>query len=338
MTKHVVRVTCGALDTWNGDTVLRAVIDASDLDKLVADEYQRERLNTKKIAALKEAFWAGSRLPDIELSLRTTGVLREGDGTFWLNDNPYIVDGQQRVIAAMEAMAEDPTITPRLGALIHVGKTAAWERDRFEVVNLGQTRVSSNVTLRNLRHKLLAARLLYGLAVEDEKFVLRGRVTYGQSSRTRDLMSAVTLFKVVGMLHSRMGAARSNNVVELAKGLDKIVELTGEKQFVENVETFFDAINVAWGIQEITYGSRSTQMKVNFLMSLARVFNLHRQFWNEEKLQIGGPFLNRMARFNLADTFVKELANGSSSSTASDNLFYLLRDHLQTASKPLTLW
>lgn len=332
----MVRVTCGALDNWDGDIALRGVIDPAHLIELWFDEYQREKLRSNKIDSLKNAYRSGTRLPDIELSLRNDKVMREGDGTFWLNTNPYVVDGQQRVLAAIDLMTEEPNIVPRIGALIHVGKSLEWERDRFEVVNLGQTRVSSNITLRNLRHKLVAARVLYELATNDTEFVLRDRVTYGQNARKNDLISAVTLFKVSGMVHSHMGAGRSTNVIELAKGLEKILGTTNETVFAENMRLFFDIVDTAWGIRQTTYGSMATHVKINFLQALARLFSSHLDFWEGERLQITSPVLKRLSRFNLADKGVKDLVSGSSGGESPNILFNLLKDRVQTASKPLT--
>ena len=94
-----VKIVHGALDeTPENELILRGVIDPLSLGKLKIDEYQREVLSSAKISKIKKGLRA-RRVPDIVLGMRGHRI-REVDGSVYLLDPVYIIDGLQRVTAA----------------------------------------------------------------------------------------------------------------------------------------------------------------------------------------------------------------------------------------------
>jgi len=331
--QHKIRIMNAALDDWEGDLVLRGTIDPAGLRYLQIAEYQRERLSQGKIEMLKDAHKNGERVPDVDLSHRGLDYVEE-DGEFFLVGETFVVDGQQRILSAAELIEEDPEAKePHIGAVIHFGKDEAWERKRFGVLNLTQTPVSSNVTLRNQRHDLAVAQVMYYLATGDTKFVLCGKVTYSQAPRKGELISAVMLFKTVGMLHSHIGPGRATNVVELTKGLEQILSVTGRNTFINNVRLFFDIIDAAWGVQRVAYRRSAVHLKQGFLLALAKLFSSHTDFWVGESLRVSETYIKKLTKFPLDDPSVTLLA--SSSGKATDGLLFMLVEHLETPSKKL---
>jgi len=325
-----IRIINAALDEWEGDLVLRGSIAPESLPDLDIAEYQREVLSPAKIDRLKVAHLARVRFPDVELSNRGLSYKERG-GVFFLADGVFVVDGQQRIVSAIQAMDERPDVLPHLGAVIHFGHDEAWERKRFEVLNLTQTKVSSNVTLRNLRHEVTVAQVIYRLSTADKSFVLYGKVTYGQNPAKSDLLSAVMLFKTIGMLHSHIGPGRANNAKELTAGLEQIMTTTGRNTFINNVRLFFEVIDDAWGVQRVAYRRTAAHLKATFLTALARLFSEHEDFWAEETLQVSAPIIRKLAKFPMDDPTVMALA--SSGGKATDHLFHLLVEHVNSGKR-----
>jgi len=318
----------GALDEWEGDIVLRGALIPVSIGQLKVAGYQRGLLSDYKIGKLMEAIRKG-RVPDIELSLRGLDF-DEVKGVFHLKGDVYIVDGQQRIEAAKRLMRDVPGLLPHVGAIVHFGKDEEWERKHFNIVNLAQTKVSANVTLRNLRSDYQAAKVLYNLAHE-RGFVLSGKVSFEQKMSKSDLMSAVMFFQTIGMLHGHIGPGRAKGAVQMVEGLQKIMEITGRNTLMGNARRFFEVIDEAWNIQDIEYRSTAQHLRGAFLTALAKLFSEHFDFWDREKLVVDQKFINKLKKFPMNDPTVKTLT--SSSGMAIEQLFYMLAEHIDSGKK-----
>ena len=69
MATESIKIINAALDEWNGDILLRGVVDPSSLAHLKVDDYQREILPQSRIKELARAIKSG-KVPDIELGMR----------------------------------------------------------------------------------------------------------------------------------------------------------------------------------------------------------------------------------------------------------------------------
>lgn len=329
MSGDSIKIVNGALHDADDQIVLRGVIDPSSLSNLHIGPYQRETLQPAKIAKLMDAHRFG-RVPDVELGMRGERFI-ERNGVFYLQDPVFIVDGQQRCTAANRLMQLEPSAAPCIGALIHFGTNERWERERFDILNLTQTKLSSNVTLRNLRHDYTVVDTLYKLT-HDRTFVLNERVCWDQNMRRGQLISAVLFFKVVGMLHSHLGPGRSNNVVDLARGLQKIYDEIGKTTFVANVRAFFDTIDTCYGVKSVAYSSAAVQLRQVFMLALAKLFTEHTSFWKDEsKFFVEAPLIRKLSMFPVTDPTVQSLA--SSSGKALDMLFTLFVEHVNSGKR-----
>jgi hypothetical protein len=327
-----VKINNAALDIWNDDIVLRGTVDPDSFGLLQIADYQREMLTQAKIDHLKKGHLKGT-LPDIVLNLRDSMAYREMGDAFYLTGDVYIVDGQQRVESGKQLMAdpEYPGFNPRLGVRVHFGHDAAWELDLFDELNGSQTRLSSNINLRNLRAKLPVAKTMYNLCTDDRSFVLYRRVTFTQNAHIGELISATMFYKVVGMLHSHIGPGRGAKVTDLAEGLQKIMQTTGRNTYVSNIRTFFEALDSIWGVQHVAYRQTAVHLKLTFMLALAKVLSEHLEFWDGEKLVIDSSIIRKLKLFQTMDPTVMNLA--SSSGKAIDTLTYLMAEHINSGKR-----
>lgn len=300
-----IKVIHAALDEQHNEIILRGVIDPRSLHLLKVGDYQREKLTKSKIAALKKAL-RETGVPDIVLGVRGQNFRTDGD-VFWLDDDVYIIDGLQRVSAALELLEAGEEVDLRLGAKFHFGTTHDSERAMFQRINLGQTKLSSNVTISNMRDEVPAADALWRLS-HNHSFVLAGRICWRQNKRTKDLITAVTLVKVAGMLHSHAGPGRSTNVVELVNGLQKIMNNIGRPTFVQNVKKFFELVDKAWDFKRVAYRRSAPYLRTTFLLELARVLSDHTNFWEDGKLVYDEGVVKRLFNFPIHDPEIVRLA------------------------------
>ena len=147
MERTSIKIIHAALDEEGAEIVLRGVVDATSLTNLKVAEYQREVLPDRRISELMKALQGGG-VPDIQLGCRG-GNWRSGSdaGTFYIQDDVYIIDGLQRCTAALRLLQKG--IIPRIGAMISFNTTEEMERKRFKALNLTRVKLSPNVTLRN---------------------------------------------------------------------------------------------------------------------------------------------------------------------------------------------
>lgn len=329
---HLLRGALDEIATTRGQQiVLRGVLDPASLPLLKVDDYQREPLPLSALTKLWQALRDGESLPDIELAMRGQDYDCRGknNGEFWLSDNVYIIDGQQRRNAAMHILSIMPDLNVRLGAMIHFGTTREWERERFKILNLDRAKVSANVLLRNMRHQSVAVLTLYGLCHNQPDFALFERVCWKQAQSLKELMTARTLVSVVATLHAhRSPAMRRQSLNELIPGLDRQAKFIKLDRWRQNIVMFFDFIDECWGLRNVSMRELSLQVRSAFLLQVALVISDHCDFWrepNEMSLFIDAEWRRRFATFPLHDPTVVQLV----SSGGSPSLLYtLLRDHL----------
>lgn len=228
-----VKLCRAALDEDGSDIILRGSIDPGSLHLLQAADYQREILPLARIQELVAAFETGA-VPDIELGMRGHSVIERGE-CFHLQDPIYIVDGLQRVTAAIHMLHSGSDKLPRLGATVHFGTTEAWERSRFHILNANRTKLSPNVLLRNFRYDHPAIKVLF-LLCDDKSFIMNHRVCWDQRMKRKELITALTFGKTVGALHAHIGPGRYTKVSDISRGLDTIMQRTGKMAFRDNAK------------------------------------------------------------------------------------------------------
>jgi hypothetical protein len=322
-----VKIIKADLDEDDRGIIVTGFVAPESLHNLRADAYQREELSDVKISELMKAL-RESRVPAVELGMRgdESFVDMHDDNTFFLNAPVFIVDGLQRTTAAVRLLALEPSSNPRIQVTIHLNTDFDWERKRFEVLNLGQTRVNGNVTLRNLRYDIDAIETLHKLS-QSKSFVLFSRISWGQNRARGTLISALTFAKTTGMLHGHIGPGRSSAGKELARGLQKIMDTAGKGIVQANIKTFFDAVNSCWGIETIAYRNSAVQLKEGFLLAMAKLFSDHTNFWENNRLVVDKQTLQKLAAFPMQDTTIVTLAT-QSKGVATAHLSQLLADHV----------
>lgn len=327
-----IKVVSGMLDLdkdENGEEfiVLRGVLDHTSLERLKTDDYQREQLAVPKITRIIEGI-RNRGIPDIVLGMRGERYL-EKQGFFYLQDPVYIIDGYQRVTGALRMMAEGSSV-PRIGMKLHFNTDYEFEKELFDKLNLEQTKLSGNVTLRNRRSTNAAMDVLYKLTT-DKGFVMKDQICWGQNMRRGDLISGVTYVKVAAMLHSHAGPGRSSSVVELANGLLKIMNNVGQKKLVENVRVYFEIIDRCWGIRRVHYRGGATYLKSSFLVQLARVYSDHAVFWKDGLLVVDSSVQRKLSQFPISDPEVMRLS--STAGMAGELLYQLLVGHINSGRR-----
>lgn len=324
-----VKVTHYALDEvkvgGKDDIVLRGVIDPGSLPVIKVDDYQREVLSGVRFESLIDAFQAGDTVQDITLGMRGARVMERGEAIY-LQDDVFVIDGLQRIQAAMRAMQEKPDTVARLGAVVYFNTQYEWEQSQFEILNLHRTKVSPNVLLRNMRGRYPVVATLFSMSGDDKGFALYDRICWTQRMRRSDAISALTMVKTLGALHAHIGPGRSNKIDELMPGMQQIMERVGRNTFRENARTFFDLVDSCWGIRQATY-SGSTQLKGTFLRCLAMMFSNHAQyFFKDNKLMVDADTRRKLAQFPVGDQNVTNLAG--SSGKGSEILYIILIKHI----------
>lgn len=329
-----VKVVSGSLDEiklgGKPFIVLRGVVHLDSLRLLKVPSYQRETLSDAKIMKLEEALLS-STVPDIDLGVRG-GNYNERDGAWYLSDDVYIIDGLQRTTAALRVLGRLPSADIRLGALLHFDSTEEWERERFENLNLGQTKLSPNVTLRNQTENYQVAQALFELS-SAPGFPLRDKITWSQSMHRGELVTARTLFGLVGVLHNHEGGGgHNNNVIGLCISLERTRAKITDEILIYNVLEFFNVIDECWGVRQIAYREGAVYLRASFMRALAMVFSKHLNFWKDGRLTVDKMTRRKLAQFPVTDPQIRGLSS-SSSGKNTEILRELLIEHINKGRK-----
>ncbi|MDB5163989.1 MAG: hypothetical protein JWS12_607 [Candidatus Saccharibacteria bacterium] len=293
----------------DGDVFIHGYVDSSSLPALQVDDYQREVLVQKKnFQELVEAHTAGERVNDINLNIRGRRFKLHDDGSVEIQDDVFIVDGQQRVRSKELAMKNGAPSEPLIGVSIAVNQTYEWEKRQFDLLNFHRTQLSANIKLRNLADTNPAMRILLRYTENRSRPLLK-RVTWDQGAKPTHLMSAPTLVKIVARLHSHWGPGKASGSDELAANLLQIIDKVGEASFKANVEEFFDVFEECWELSKIERKG-ATILSHNFMLILADVFADYTYFWEGTRLKIAPPVRKQLAGINPSSESVRIHAFG----------------------------
>lgn len=330
-----IKIISAGLDTFTrGDgketLVIRGVIAPESLHEIQVAAYQREIGATAKLSALARALKTSS-VPDVELGMRGDKTRNtEAGRVFYLQDPTYVIDGLQRISAAKFLLQKEPTFQPRIGCLVHTDTTYEWETERFRILNQERSRLSINVLLRNQQHDKEVIGMLYALC-DDPAFVMKGRVCWQQRMTRNQLISAMLLCKITGILHSRFGPGRSNNGHDLIIGLEKIMTKVTRHVVRKNLMEFFRVVDICFNLRNIVISLGAAQTKTTFLVALAEVFSRCDVFWDGGFFTMPKELETKLKSFPIHDPEINRLA--SSGGAANKILSTLLVDHLNRGKR-----
>lgn len=330
--REPVKITNAALAENEGSITLRGELDPSSFSQIGVDDYQREVLPIDPRLgkySLDVAIKRGDIIPDITLACRG-GDFSIRDGVYTLKDPIYVVDGLQRLSAGLRVMAAGEKTHPCLGCVVYFNTTRDWERERFRILNSVQSKLSANVLIRNLREDIPAIDMLHGLT-KDSSFALYNRVAWQQRMQRSELLTALSLLRVAGALHSLHGPGMANSSRLLSLSLEKIMGVVGRVQMRENVKTFFGVLDSCWGVKRITYGERANYIKGSFMGALALVFAHHQNFWEDRKLVVEASLRRKIALFPTTDPVVQSLAG--SHGVGRTHLYQLMVAHINSGKR-----
>jgi len=324
-----VRVGSAALEERDGQKVMRGVVDAACLTDLQVGGYQRDVLSEKKIEELMEAHRNGG-VDDIELGMRGARMKEEDGNVFILFDDVYIIDGLQRVTAGLRVMHDhDAPVVPHIGATIRFNTDEAIERRLFKIFNLRRTKLSPNIVLRNEREENDAVAVLFRLT-NNPDFVMYKKVQWLSNRKTRELITATSYVTAVGRLHSHLGAGRGTNVLAIADGLERIMDVIGQNKFRDNVKAFFNLFDDAWGIGELELKG-AVPLMANFMFTMAKVLSDHDDFWSDDRLTVSATMVQKLRRLPVKAQHIASLAG--SGGPAADLLYDYIVKHLNKGTR-----
>lgn len=300
----------------------------SSLGDIQVDDYQRDPLGGLHAEELKEATAAGANIPPGVASCRGENYKVEKNGDHLLSDAVFIVDGLQRLTAAKAVLADGGDPCFLIEIIFGMNKEA--EKDLFETLNKNRVKVSTNLLLRNKASRVPFIAMLLA-AINDSTHPLHHRVTTTQRAVQGELLSFVSLIKVLVALHSHMGVPKGNDLGEILVRFQELMDKVGKRVLQDNVRAFFDFFEWAWGIKTITYKEGATWMRPNFLRCIAELFSRyhnHTNIWDGNRLRLDPKVQARLKSFNIHDPEINRLATAGG--MARETLMVHLTNHLQS--------
>lgn len=328
MSDDGIRLINHAIDQDDeGNVIFRAVIDPGFLHLIRIDRaagaaaggYQREEAKPETITSCAQSMIAGAKVPDVILGMRGQRYVEDG-GAMWLRDPVYAIDGQQRIASAKRAMEIDPIFRPRLGATVYIPTLRSWEGQQFEILNTVKNKMPPGVHLLRGREQHEAINTLYLLTL-DRDFALHSAVRWDQGRTAQHLLGAMTYMKAAIVLHQHALGRHMLHVSgpETVRTALRHYEL-GVGALRDNVRTFFEAIDKAWGIRQHTARHRVSWLRENFLIAFAAMLSQNLDFWTGdrgERLQISGADIRKLAGFDFDNPNIIALTGGGSQARRS---------------------
>ena len=195
-------------------------------------------------------------------------------------------------------------------------------------------KLSPNIIIRNFKDENEAVNMLINLC-GDRSFPLHSRVTWSQRAGRGELISAATLAKTTGRLHSFIATGvKGSRVIDLADALERLSKTVGRNTLRGNVMTFFDVVDAAWGIRRVTYKDGAVQLRHAFLRCLAQTFASHYDFWNGSnnyKLTVSRDMIRKLSTFPIHDPTVVSLSGAAGK--AQSHLLQLMVEHLDKGKR-----
>jgi hypothetical protein len=303
--------------------VIRGELEPETLLNLQYDWYQRGLVAPKRIKELMEGIEQSSEnFPDLTIGMRG----QEHDITnseVLLHDPTFIIDGLQRWTACIMLMEKG--LLPYMGCKVFLSSDINFELKMFRDLNSKRTSMSASVLLRNEKEYSRVAATLWGLA-QDQKFALCDRVAWGQmvdKSLTGQLLRGVTMLDVIFLLHAHVPTVvyTRGPVHKRLYALEKYIDAIGLQQARDNLTTFFNVVDEAWGIRDSQIKYNATFMTPGWLQTLAKLFSDHREFWREAELSVSAPLMRDLKRIRWTDPGLEMMARGNISA----------HDHLKSA-------
>jgi hypothetical protein len=87
-----------------------------------------------------------------------------------------------------------------------------------------------------------------------------------------------------------------------------MMETVGADIFIENVRTFFDVLDAAWGIRERKIKNRAIHLKSGFLFALADVISDYSEFWDGKALRVYRDTRKKIGQLDLENENIRALA------------------------------
>jgi hypothetical protein len=329
-----VKILKSALDEApNGDIVLRGLLDPGSLKLIQVDDYQREAVPiTSKSSLVNALKQPSNKIPDVALGMRGGNISGKGDITV-LGDAVYVIDGLQRISAAIHLIDTGIKLDPRVGATVYFNTNRESEADLFRILNTTRVKLSPNILLRNMKESNAAVAMLYELSTTDPDFVLFERVAWKQMMKRTELITALMLMKTTGQLHSSFGPGISSHIPEATTGLVTTMRgFTKRNMMRDNIKEFFAVVDDVWGIRDVVFREKSTHLRGGFLFALALVFARHKNFWDENRRLVVPPDIRKkLGTFPIQDPTVIQLA--SSGTSVKVMLTQMLADHLNSSKR-----
>jgi hypothetical protein len=293
--------------------VIRGELEPATLSNLEVDWYQRGKVPANKIRELMDGIERNAEnFPDLTIGMR--GTQHDVTNTdVLLHDPTYIIDGLQRWTACIMLM--DKGLLPYLGCKVFLSSDIDFELRMFRDLNSKRTSMSASVLLRNEKEYSRVAGTLWGTS-RDKLFALADRVAWDQQVDRKlggDLLRGISLLDIMVSLHAHFPSAIVSRgaVLKRLYSVEKFIDNIGLQRARENLIAFFDVVDSVWGIRNSQIKYSETFMTPGWLLTLARVFSDHREFWRESELSVSVPFIRDMKRIRRDDPKLEMLARGN---------------------------
>ena len=331
-----IRIINPSIDDFEKTVVIRGILDLDTIQNLKTDFYQRELLPSSSRKNIISALESGERLPDIILGMRGEDfqLSNNPDLSLYLLSPTFIIDGQQRIKSILQYLENcKGQIKPiRIGATVHLNTDPIYERNLFQKLNQFQAKVSPNILLRNNKedHPLIAT--FYGLTKSDKNFILFNRVCWQQNQTKTELMSAVTMSKIILQLHAHISPGRHGGSRMILDHTDKLLSRIGLPIARANTKAFYELIDSCWGIARIHIKSGAPYMRSSFQEVLARCLSDHPIFWKDDKrLEVGYIWKRKLSTFPFNDPEILRLCGSGGASRFT--LYMHLLNHLNSGKR-----